>query len=116
MTTTTWTDLGPISDFPPQQHTCVTSPGSDGIPDTALVVLNVDGAFYVLKNQCPHAGAPLGDGERHGMTLTCLYHGYTYHIKTGKNIDFPDDERPVKTYPVRVEAGIVQVFLENEEA
>ena len=77
--------------------------------------MHVEGTFYVLENRCPHAGQPLGDGERAGLTLTCPYHGYTYHIKTGKNIDFPDDERPVKTFPVRVQAGIVQVLLDPKE-
>ena len=50
------------------------------------------------------------------MTLTCPYHGYTYHIKTGKNIDFPDEERRATTFPIHVEGGRVQVQLASDEA
>jgi 3-phenylpropionate/trans-cinnamate dioxygenase ferredoxin component len=110
-----WTDLGPESDFPTTGHTCLNTQEADGARGTALIVLNVEGEFCALENRCPHAGRPLGDGERAGLTLTCPYHGYTYHIKTGKNIDFPEEETPVKTFPVRVRAGIVQVLLDPKE-
>jgi len=105
----TWTDLGPEDDFSQEAHRCVT------VEDVPLVVMHVDGAFYALENRCPHASRPLGDGERAGLTLTCPYHGYTYHIKTGKNIDCPDEEPPAKTFPLRVQAGIVQVLLDPKE-
>ncbi len=111
-----WTDLGPADDFPSDKHTCLNTEGADGTRGRALVVLHVDGAWYALENRCPHAGRPLGDGERAGMTLTCPYHGYAYHIKTGKNIDFPDEETPVRTFPIRVEDGRVQVQITNDEA
>lgn len=109
MTEQPWTDLGPASDFPADNQRCVRA---DGVP---LVVIHVDGAFYALENICPHAGRPLGDGERAGMTLTCPYHGYTYHIKTGRNIDYPEDETPVRTFPVRLHDDRVQVQLSNDK-
>jgi len=104
-----WIDLGPQDEFSVDEHRCVTA------EDVPLVVMHVDGTFYALENRCPHAGRPLGDGERAGLTLTCPYHGYTYHIKTGKNIDDPDYETPAKTFPIRVKAGIVQVLLNPKE-
>ncbi len=116
MSHNTWTDLGPQSDFPAEGHTCLDTEGPDGTRGTALVVLNVNGAWYALENRCPHAGRPLGDGERAGMTLVCPYHGYTYHIKTGKNVDFPDEQTPVNTFPIRIENGRVQVQLTNGKA
>lgn len=109
MTEGSWTDLGPASDFPTDQQACVRA---EGVP---LVVMNVAGELYALKNMCPHAGRPLGDGERAGLTLTCPYHGYTYHIKTGKNIDFPDEQTPVQTFPVRFHEGRVQIQLTNDK-
>ena len=111
-----WIYLGPLSDFPATGHICLNTDGADGFPGTALVVLNVEGELYALENRCPHAGLPIGDGERAGMTLTCPYHGYTYHIKTGKNIDFPDEERRATTFPIHVEGGRVQVQLASDEA
>jgi len=116
MTHNAWTDLGPANGFPVDAHTCLDTEGPDGKRRTALVVLHVGNEWYALENRCPHAGRPLGDGERAGLTLTCPYHGYTYHIRTGKNIDFPDEETPVRTYPIRVEAGRVMVQLADNEA
>ncbi len=105
MTDQHWTDLGPAQDFPDDSHRCIRA---DGVP---LVVINVAGELYALENICPHAGRPLGDGERRGMVLTCPYHGYAYHIKTGKNIVYPDDETPVRTFPIRWHDGRAQAQL-----
>ncbi len=113
---TPWTDLGSESDFPETEHACLNTEGTDNSPATALVVINVKGELYALENRCPHAGRPLGDGACEGMTIICPYHGYTYHIKTGKNIDFPDEETPVRTFPIRVEGGRVQVQIPSDEA
>lgn len=109
MTDGVWTDIGPKENFPTDQQVCVDR------PDARLVVMNVGGELYAVENQCPHAGRPLGDGERRGMTITCPYHGYTYHIKTGKNIDNPDYETPVKTFPVRLNDARVEVQLETQK-
>ncbi len=116
MSNDTWTDLGPESDFPADEHSCLNTEGTNGTPGTAVVVVNVKGEMYALENRCPHAGRPLGDGACAGMTIICPYHGYTYHIKTGKNIDFPEEETPVRTFPLRVEGGRVQIQLTNDEA
>ena len=105
MTEPIWIDLGPIADFPEDVHTCTTVQGEQ------VVVINAGGILYAIENSCPHAGRPLGGGERAGLILTCPYHGYTYNIKTGKNIDAPDEEEPVKTYPVRIESGQVSIRL-----
>jgi len=104
-----WTDLGPEDNFSKDQQACVDIQG------VRLVVMNVNGAFFALENHCPHAGRPLGDGERRGMTITCPYHGYTYHIKTGKNIDNPEYETPARTFPIRVHEGRVQAQLTTDK-
>ncbi len=104
-----WTDIGPQKDFPPGCQICLET------QDTRLVVFNLDGQLLVVSNICPHAGQPLGEGERRGLVLTCPYHGYAYNIKTGANIDFPYDEPPVPTYAVRcTDAGWVQVHADRK--
>ncbi len=105
MTESHWTDLGPADDFPTDRQACVDIQGA------RLVVMNVGGELYAIENNCPHAGRPLGDGERRGMTITCPYHGYTYHIKTGRNIVDPEHEMPVRTFPVRLNGGRVEAQL-----
>ena len=98
-----WLDIGPASDFPADTHECVDAGGY------RLVIFHVAGQFLALANVCPHAGLPLGEGERHDSTITCPFHGYTFDIHTGRNIDLPDDEFPVRSYPARLSAGRVQV-------
>ena len=105
MTHPDWIDLGPATDFPESSQACVRP---NGVP---VVLMNVEGTFYALQDRCPHAGRPLGDGERAGLTLTCPHHGYTFNIKNGKNIDDPDFGEPVPTYPVRVESGRVLIQI-----
>lgn len=105
-TATNWVSVGQADEFTSDQHACVTA------GDKQVVVFNVEGTFHVISNTCPHAGLPLGDGERRGMVITCPYHGYTYHIKTGRNIDWPEDEMPVRTYRSRVVDGRLEIEME----
>ncbi|MFA9478369.1 Rieske (2Fe-2S) protein [Phycisphaerales bacterium AB-hyl4] len=102
-----WVDLGPTADYPEGEQVCTTAVGKP------LVVFNIEGDFHVIANVCPHAGLPLGDGDRRGMVITCPYHGYTYNIKNGRNIDWPHDEPPVKTYPVRIHQEKLQVQMQS---
>ncbi len=101
----TWTPIGPATDFPPGSQKCVKH------IDHPLVILNVDGRLHAVANVCPHAGLPLGKGERRGLTLTCPYHGYTYSIKDGRDLDDPEFGQPLRVYPARIEADTVEVDL-----
>ncbi len=103
--TARWTPVGAVDDFPEGEHICLDAAGKP------LVLFHIDGTFYAIANECPHAGLPIGEGERRGMVITCPYHGYTYHIRNGRNIDYPYDEPPARTYPVRVADGRVEVDL-----
>ena len=64
-----------------------------------------------MQNVCPHAGLPLGDGDRRGMTITCPYHAYTYHIANGTDLDDPQHGQPATVYPTRTHDGTVQTQL-----
>lgn len=103
MSMTKWISVGPVGDFPQGEHVCTQA---DGRP---VVIFHTADGYYATSNICPHAGLPLGEGDCHGKIITCPFHGYAYNIETGRNVDWPHDEPPVKTYPVRVEAGEVQV-------
>ncbi|WP_432798883.1 Rieske (2Fe-2S) protein [Poriferisphaera sp. WC338] len=100
-----WTTLGKLHDFSQADHTCIT------IENISLVVCPVDNTFHVILNACPHAGLPLGQGELRGKVITCPYHGYAYNVTNGRNIDWPHDEPPIKTFPVRIEGDTLQADL-----
>jgi 3-phenylpropionate/trans-cinnamate dioxygenase ferredoxin subunit len=101
-----WIEIGPVSDFSESAKTCVT------VADKPLVICHIDDQWFSVLNICPHAGLPLGDGELRGSILTCPFHGYTYNVRTGANIDFPTEEPPVSTFAIKVDSG--QVFVDLE--
>lgn len=69
--------------------------------------LHEDGNLYALRNQCPHMGGELGEGELKGDIVTCPWHGWRFNVKSGRN---PAAEVvAVRTFPVKVEGDDVYV-------
>ena len=67
-----------------------------------------DGEFGVLSNACNHAGGPLGDGRLDAEFITCPWHGWKFHRRTG--VGEPGFEQDcVPAFPVKVESGRVLV-------
>ena len=100
-------DTLPDADLPEGDKRCLDAAG------TAIVLCRADGKLHAFVNNCPHAGLPLGDGELRRHVITCPFHGYTFDIRTGRNIDFPEQEQPLTTLPVRVEDDMIQVDVET---
>jgi len=103
--TANWQTVGGVGEFPEGQPVCRDVGGK------AVVVCRTADGLHTVLNECPHAGLPIGDGELRGRVLTCPYHGYAYDLKSGRNIDFPHEELPVKTFPTRTVDDEVQVQL-----
>ena len=55
--------IGLVSELPPGERKIVEVEGR------SIGVFNVHGAFYALRNSCPHQGGPLCLGRIKGMTL-----------------------------------------------
>ncbi|MGB0767176.1 MAG: Rieske (2Fe-2S) protein [Phycisphaeraceae bacterium] len=104
-----WIDIADADQLPEGGRLCTAAAGKP------LLVLNIDGQPYAIANQCPHAGRPLEEGEVHGTVITCPFHGYAYNLKNGNNLDHPEFEPPVPTYPARIDSGKVQVALETQD-
>jgi 3-phenylpropionate/trans-cinnamate dioxygenase ferredoxin subunit len=92
----------------------------------SIGVFNIKGAFYAIKNVCPHYGAPLCQGhiqtthrpgevgEFHpaleGRVIRCPWHGWEFDIVTGKGLY--DRNGRVATYLVEVdENGDIVIIL-----
>lgn len=105
--------VGRASEIPPGARRIVEVEGR------SIGVFNVNGAYYALRNICPHQQAPLCKGTvtgttlpskpgeyiwaREGEVLRCPWHGWEFDITNGRSVFNPHRLR-VKTYKVTVEA------------
>lgn len=71
---------------------------------------NVEGLFYAIDDTCPHRGGPLGAGIFENGQVYCPLHGWAFDPKTGACFSNPN--RPVRSYPTRVDAGQVWVQID----
>lgn len=93
-----WIDLGPVETFIQRALT----PAQIGT--TKVVVSHVNGEFGVLSGVCNHAGGPLADGRLDGEYITCPWHNWKYHCRTG--LGEPGFEADaVPRYDIKVENG-----------
>ncbi len=89
-----------------------------------IVLRRVDDKVYALKDQCIHRGVRLSSKPMcfTKSTISCWYHGFTYNLKSG-NLDTivgnPDDKlintTGLTTYPVEEIAGMIFVFVRDDE-
>lgn len=112
-----------VSELPPGERKIVE------VGRRSIGVFNVHGAFYAIRNQCPHQSAPLCRGIITGTTLPsqpgeyiwakdgeivrCPWHGWEFDITTGQSVFNPHKMR-VKKYTVTVEP-VGQALAEAEE-
>ncbi|MGQ0794204.1 MAG: non-heme iron oxygenase ferredoxin subunit [Deltaproteobacteria bacterium] len=77
-----------------------------------IAVCNAGGVFYAVRDECSHMDYPLSDGELEGETITCLYHGAKFCLKTGGALSLPAVEG-IETFEVRVEGDDLYVLIEE---
>ena len=91
-----------MSDLPPGQMIRVAV---DGQP---VMLANVDGDFFALRDVCGHRSAPLSRGRLDGCQVECPLHYALFDVRTGHFIDGPLSA-DVATREVRTEAGTIYV-------
>jgi 3-phenylpropionate/trans-cinnamate dioxygenase ferredoxin subunit len=76
-----------------------------------IAVYRLEDGFYATEDTCSHAQASLsaGDIDLEECTVECPYHASLFEIRTGRVLSLPAN-RPLKTYPVKIEAD--EVFVE----
>jgi 3-phenylpropionate/trans-cinnamate dioxygenase ferredoxin subunit len=107
--------VGPLAELPPGTRRRVDVEGR------GVVVFNVGGRLFALRDVCPHRGARLSDGTVLEGLLTasepgcyayddarklvkCPWHGWEFELETGRSWVEPDRTR-VRPYSVAVEPG-----------
>lgn len=80
--------------------------GGDGLvgrlpdaPGGSIAVFRVGDRLCAIRDECPHAGASLADGDLDGTIITCPRHGSQFDIVTGARERGPSDV-PIRTYRV----------------
>jgi nitrite reductase/ring-hydroxylating ferredoxin subunit len=109
----------------------------DSFPEGAVTIVEIDsreigiirmnGAFYALRNVCPHQFGPVcsgmlrpllvGSESRAGElscdhsrpVITCPWHGWEFFVDSGSAVW--DENYKVRTYPVTVQDGRVYVTI-----
>ncbi len=100
-----------VADIPPGHRLIVDVSGR------SIGVFNVNGAYFAVRNSCPHQGGPLClgptvglatssrpgeiDYTREGEILRCPWHGWEFDLATGRSVFDPARTR-VRSYPVEI--------------
>lgn len=110
-----------VEELPPGERTLTDVDG------TVVGVLNVDGDYYAIENECAHQGGPVCEGkvqpelvgeftepgkrvrEHPGerMVVACPWHGWEYDLETGAHLGV--DDIAIQAYDVVVDDGVLYV-------
>ncbi|EAQ02375.1 probable ferredoxin subunit of a ring-hydroxylating dioxygenaseoxidoreductase protein [Pseudooceanicola batsensis HTCC2597] len=103
---TSWTTLCGADDLPDGEARAFE------IGEARLCLVNDAGSFFCVDDLCTHGRAFLSEGycDTEDCVLECPLHGGLFDYKSGEACGDPA-EKPVRTYPVRIEDGQVQVRL-----
>jgi len=73
-----------------------------------IMLANVAGQFYAMRDVCGHRNAPLSRGKLDGHIVECPLHFAQFDVRTGKLVDGPISA-DVPVYEVRVEGDMVLI-------
>jgi len=89
-----------VSDLAPGEMKFVAIEGA------RVVLANVEGRFYALRDACGHKNAPLSRGRLQGCVIECPLHFAQFDIRSGKLVDGPISA-DVPVYEVRMEGDAI---------
>jgi p-cumate 2,3-dioxygenase ferredoxin component len=79
------------------------------MPETVVLCAADEGAIYATADMCTHRGASLSEeGIINGKIVECTFHFDTFDVTTGEPTGMPC-EIPLKTYPVAIVDGKLQI-------
>ena len=90
------------TDLPPGQMKWVA------VDRERIVLANVDGVFYALRDVCGHRQAPLSRGKLSGHLIECPLHFAQFDVRSGELVNGPISAA-VPIYEVRVEGETIYV-------
>ena len=98
-------EVGSVDDLPPGEKMAVDADG------TPVLVANVDGQIYAVKNICATDGrSPLDGGRLTGPVIVCPWHNCAYDVRSGKPAD-GSDAPGLAVVPIAVRDGSLRVAV-----
>ena len=93
-----------VDEVPPGGMRCVEVDGRD------VALVNLEGTFYALDNNCPHNGGPLAQGRLDAAEgrVVCPWHCWVWDVRSGRAVA-PPISYSTPTYAVRVEGRDILV-------
>ena len=79
------------------------------VQGTSLALFDIQGKICVIKNSCPHAEGPVGEGDLEEKVVTCPWHGWQFDVTTGESPASSDMK--VETYPVKIEGEDILIQI-----
>ncbi|MGI9602646.1 MAG: non-heme iron oxygenase ferredoxin subunit [Acidimicrobiales bacterium] len=103
-------ELLPVDDVAPDSSVRIDVDGH------RIAVIRIGDDFYAIGDECTHADISLAEGEvdPDDLTVECWKHGSLFCVKTGDPLTLPAT-RPVPTYRVEVENGVVYAAIDGED-
>jgi len=110
--TPTWFAACRTTDVPENGGVCVKYEDDQ----IALFHFTRRGEWYATQNECPHRrqmalSRGLIGTQGDEPKVACPFHKKTFSLLTGECLS--DDECSIKTYPVKVENGVVYIGIED---
>ncbi|MGP4113404.1 Rieske 2Fe-2S domain-containing protein [Streptomyces sp. 4N509B] len=100
-----WHVLGNVDDFPPERAV------RRRMDDVPVMVVREDGdAVHVLADRCSHMAGPLSEGELADGCVRCPWHGSTFRLTDGWNVQGPATS-PQPAFDARIADGHVEARL-----
>ena len=103
-----WHDVSTTDSIPLREGRCMNFAGRE------IAIFHLPDRFMAIDNLCPHNQGPLCDGIVKGTTVVCPLHGWNVSLETGSVLK-PDVPVGVRTYPVRVKDGLIQIEMQTVE-
>ena len=100
-----WMRIAHVDSIPLREGRAVHIAGHD------IAVFNLGNRFLAVENKCPHRGGPLADGIVSGGNVVCPLHAWKVDLASGEVTNQPAAPQCVKTFPVRVENGVISLEI-----
>ncbi len=99
-----WVTIVPVEAISKENYKIITI-GLDSI-----LIGHHEGKYFAVENICTHDGNGLEGAVMEGREIICPRHGAGFCLKTGK-VTRPPAYEEIKTFPLRIVAGHIQIQL-----